>query len=193
MLRPLHRIAATACLLAACGGGSDLESSDAAAPGDMMDGGAAATAMAPITSPVHLSDSDMERFVAVIADMKTLGGEYADMKDAGELGNMGAGWAASAEAMAILRQHGFEDVMAFQRISFSVGSAMAAAEMEGRSAEIEASRARMEQMKSSMSEEQYNMMMQSQEQSMGMITNQPDGNVELVRAWRDRIEAATQD
>lgn len=175
-------------LLLACGGGNDAPPPDAPPSADAMS--AAAAAMTPVTTPVKLSEADMGRFVAALEELSALSEDYRDKTGGTEIGQMGVGLAANAEAMAILRRHDFKDALAFQRVAYSVGSAMGAAEMEGHSAEIEAATAKLEGMKSSMSEEQYNMMMKSQQQAKGMVSDQPAGNVALVKAWKDRIEAA---
>jgi len=87
------------------------------------------------------------------------------------------------------RSHGFKSVMEFQRVTASITKAMAAAEMEGREDEMAANRAKMEEMKSQMTEEQYNAMIASQNAVVGTVTDSPDGNVALVKKWRDRLEA----
>lgn len=168
----------------ACGGGADEAAPDAAAAMQAT----TTAAMAPITEPIALSESHMERFVAVLGEFKALGEEVRPLGS--DAANLGAGLAANAEAMAILRRHDFEDLRAFQQVGYSIASALGAAELAGREDEMAEARRKLEAMKESMPKQQYDAMIQAQGMATGMVSNQPDGNVELVQRWRDRLEAA---
>ncbi|MCA9762405.1 MAG: hypothetical protein KC544_04665 [Gemmatimonadetes bacterium] len=174
----------------ACGGDTaESGASDTPGPDAAAMQAATAGAMAPITEPIALSESDMERFVAVLGELKELGESVRPLREAGT--DLGAGLAANAEAMAILRRHDFDDLRDFQQVGYSIASAIGAAELAGREDEMAAAREKMEAMKGSMPKAQYDAMMQAQGMATGMVSNQPDGNVALVQRWRDRLEAAS--
>lgn len=181
-------------LLAACGGGEP-EAAETAGDAMEMAGEAAGMAgMAAISEPIALDETEMERFVGALQALQRTGEKYEDRTDGtGDWANYGAAMAANAEAMAILREHGYTQPQQFQRVAYTIGAAMAAGEMEGREDQMAEAQKQLEAMKGQMSDEQYKAMVQSQSSAMGMISNQPEGNVELVRAWKDRIEAAVED
>jgi hypothetical protein len=142
--------------------------------------------MESMTKPIELNESTMENLVAAMTEMQTLGDKYEAGSD---MANMASAWSANSEGMRVLGKHGFKNPMEFQRVVASVAGAMAAVEMEGREEEMAKAQAQMEAMKSQMTEEQYNMLVASSQAALGGISDQPAGNVELVKKWRERLDA----
>jgi hypothetical protein len=171
-------------ILLACGGQENDTSAAAAASGGE----------AFIPEPVTLTERDVERFIVVMKEFDKLGVEYdarvGDNTDA-SIRNMGTAWSANREAMAILNRNDF-DLGRFQRVTYSIMMAAAAAEMQGNESQMNAATAQLEAMKGKVAPEVYEQMKRAQEQSMQMtqsMMNQPAGNVELVRRYRAEIEA----
>lgn len=168
----------------ACGGG-DKPASDAP--------GAAAAAAVFTAEPVTLREQDVERFVTVMREFKRLGLETS--KSAGDPGSsvtgMASAWGANREAMAILRTNDF-DLPRFQQVTYSIMMAMAASEMEGKSMDTQGSAAQLEAMKGKVPPETYEAMKKAQAQATQMnqsMQNQPEGNIELVKRFKEDIES----
>lgn len=173
-------------VLSACGGGAAVEEAQQFA--EEMSEMTPAERLAASRTPVQLSESDMKNFVAVMTEMQALADSYDDASPDSDIAAMGMGLEANAEAMKILRKHDMT-VLRYQQVTHSVMAALAASEMEGREEETAAAQAQMEAMKSSMGEEQYKAMMETRNAMLGTMTDQPEGNVELVKRWRDRLDA----
>lgn len=182
-----------AMFTAACGGGESDVADTASEAMEMAEQAGGMATMAAVNEPMALDETDMERLVGALEALKRTGEKYEGRTDGSSWSDFGAGVAANAEAMAILREHGYASPQAFQRVVYNVGAAMAAAELRGQEEQMAQARQKMEAMKGQMSEEQYKAMMQTQQGAMSMVSDQPEGNVELVQAWKDRIEAAVQD
>jgi hypothetical protein len=127
-------------------------------------------------------------------EFKRLGLDYEDRvgDDPGaSVGNMATAWAANREAMDILRQNNF-DLPRFQRVTYSIMAAMAAAELSGNESKMKEGEAQLEAMKGKLPPEMYEQMKKAQEQAAQMtqqFMNQPAGNVELVSRFRAELEA----
>jgi hypothetical protein len=170
-------------LLTACGG-EETEASNAAPSMET----------AFIAEPVALTERDVERFIAVMKEFRRLGVEYdgkVDTDAGASIRNATTAWSANREAMDILRRNDF-DVGRFQRVTHSIMMAAAASEMKGNESNMNAATAQLEAMKGKVAPEMYEQMKKAQEQGMQMrqsAMNQPEGNVELVRRYRDELEA----
>ncbi|HEX9563278.1 MAG TPA: hypothetical protein VF981_04875 [Gemmatimonadaceae bacterium] len=150
-----------------------------------------------VAEAVTLTERDVERFITVMRAFRRLGLEYeADMGDnlGGSVTDMGTSWAANREAMDILGQNGF-DVPRFQRVTYSVAMAMAAAEVAGNESKMKEGEAQLQAMKGKLPPEMYEQMKKAQEQAVQTtraVLNQPAGNVDLVRRFRPEIDALSR-
>lgn len=173
-------------VLTSCGGAepASREASDPVAD--------AAALAAPSFESVLLSASDVEHFIAATKEFQALGMRIE--KNLG--GNPSApaevvqGLSANADAMAILKRHGF-DVVRYQQVGMSVMMSAAALEMERSSGGTDPM-AEIEKMKAQLPPEQYEAMKKMTETSMSAmqsVKSQPEGNLVLARKYRDQIEA----
>jgi hypothetical protein len=167
----------------ACGGGGAAYDAGAGA-GDV---GAAAASVASMTEPMELSEKDIEQFLTVLEELKSLGERYGDD---GDLNNVGAAIMANHTAHAIVRKHGFADLIQFQRVAYNIQAAMAANAMAETGGDMAPDRKQLETMKAQLPKEQYDMLVKAQEQMSSMVAGQPAGNRELVARYADRIETA---
>ena len=143
--------------------------------------------------PVMLTNADIERFIGALTDLKQLGVQPAQDSDSDPSGMaaMTNALQTNADAISTLDKHGF-DAVSFQRVGYSVMMAYAAGEMENASVEIAAARQQLEAMKSQMPPEQYAMLEQQILGALSMFTDQPPANVELVKPYKARIDAAVR-
>ena len=100
------------------------------------------------------------------------------------------------KALDIIDDNGFEP-QGFMQVAFSIGMAYA---MVGQSAEelaeMEAGMQQMEQMKASMSPEQWESVKEGMGAAFAMmeqIQNQPEGNIKLVEKYKDDLDALMGD
>jgi hypothetical protein len=178
-------LASVVCLVAACGGGSDSAGDSAAA--------SAQVALAAVPEPVKLDENDVEHWIAAAGELKALGvGLQEKQGDSPtDLTATMISWHTNREVMAVLRKHEF-DLPRFHRVTYSVMMAAAADGLSRQGAEMEKAKVQLEAMKATLSKEMYESMKKQQEQAMELtrqVMNQPEGNVELVRRYRERIEA----
>jgi hypothetical protein len=180
-------LAGVVCLVAACGGGSEssADASSAAA--------SAQVTLSAVPEPLKLSENDVEHWIAAAGELKALGvGLQEKQGDSPtDLTATMISWHTNREVMAVLRKHEF-DLPRFHRVTYSVMMAAAADGMSQQSGEMEKAKVQLEAMKATMSKEMYEMMKKQQDQAMELtkqVMNQPEGNVELVRRYRERIEA----
>ena len=152
-----------------------------------------------LPDPVELTKTELTSFIDAVNGLKKLGVETQTKKAGTEAGNMVQAYATNAQALSILTSNGFTPER-FQQVAYTVGMAMAALEMKGKGAEIDAARAQQEQamaqMKSQMSPEQYELMRKQlghANTTLDQMKNQPAGNVELVGEHRKEIDAALED
>lgn len=179
-------VASALCLVSACGGSGDSSS-------DAVPATPESVALATIPEPVQLAAADVEHFIAAAGEMKALGVDLDKNRadNSSDLTATMTAWQSNSEVMAILRKHEF-DLQRFHRVTYSIMMAVAADEMGKQGGEMEKAKAQLDAMKSQMSPEMFETMKKSQEQAMGMskqVMNQPAGNVELVRRYRERIDA----
>ncbi len=154
----------------------------------------AASAMAAL-EPLRLGEDDVEHFVAALEDFKRAGLESRLGSDASEARQFAEGLRASSEAMAILQRHGF-DLARFQRVGYSVALALAAADAAASAPKVNEALAEVEKLKGQVPKEQYDAMVAGAKAAAGIaedMQNQPEGNVELVKRFRDRIERIGKD
>ncbi len=135
---------------------------------------------------IELSESDVKRFLSTAADLEALGDEMDD--DA--LDNLDT-LMGQQKALDIIDDNGFEP-QGFMQVAFSIGMAYA---MVGPSAEelaeMEAGMKQMEQMKASMSPEQWESVKEGMGAAFAMmeqIQNQPEGNIKLVEKYKGDLD-----
>jgi hypothetical protein len=184
-------VAVSLVVTMACGGGEKPATDDAAAA-------AAGTTAATVFTgqPVALAEQDVEGFLTVMREFKRLGLETRRDSDdpMSSVGAMATAWGANREAMAILRDNDF-DIPRFQQVTYSVMMAMAASEMDGNSGNAQASAAQLEAMKGKVPPAQYEAMKKALEQSTQMVeamSKQPEGNIELVKRFKEEIDALSR-
>ena len=143
--------------------------------------------------PVTLTDSDIERFISALNDLRAMNIQPTNNGDSDPTGmiDLQSVTQANTGAQAILDQHGF-DPSSFQRVGYSIMMAYTAAEMEYAGAEIEASRAQLESLKGLLPPEQYAMIEQKVLAAQKVLLDQPQGNIERVKPYKARINAATR-
>lgn len=188
----LTALLTTFALVACSGGGEDTakDSADAAAAAATAAGQAATTLGA--LEPVVLTESDVEHFVAALEDLQRAGVRHEARlgSEPSEARQLAEGLRGSSEAMSILQKHGF-DLARFQVVSYSVALAGAAAEAEGSAPKMDEALANLEKMKGQLPKEQYDAMLAGLKASSGVVEDlqkQPEGNVELYKRYRERIE-----
>lgn len=142
--------------------------------------------------PVPLTESDVQSFVSAVRELRDLGIETK--VDRSNVQSYAQALAANREAIAILERNGFT-VDRFQRVTVTVGLAIAALETKGKESDksrTEQEKA-LEKMKESLSPEQYEALRQQMLGASAMldkVQQQPEGNLELVAKHREEIDAA---
>lgn len=176
--------------VSACGGRDAKEAGSTAA--DSM--AAAAQAIGSIASmePLALAESDVEHFVAALEELHHAGLERESRLGTApsEANQMFEGLSASAEAMGILRKHGF-DLSRFQYVGYTVALALAADDAASSAPQVDEAIAQVEKMKGQIPKEQYDAMLAAAKGASGIVQDlraQPQGNVDLVRRFRERLE-----
>jgi hypothetical protein len=178
-------LALLAMIAVGCGGSRN-DSSPAASSATTSDATPPA-AMSAIPLARDLTEDEMRRYVALMGDFRKLGLETRDMQAQGA-GAALAGAQVHGETMEALRRHGFT-VPQFEEVHYNVIMAWSALEMEGKSAEMERSRAEQEKaleaMKRTMSEEQVRAMkaqLDMANQQVETMTQSSEHNRALIRA-----------
>ena len=136
-------------------------------------------------APVTLNDGDMKRMVKTL---KALEAAEFDSVTSQALTPAAADIANNAEAMRILSANGYS-AERFASHMQNIGMAMIALQVRDNRAEIEASLADMEEMRSMVPAEQFESMQQSITTILAMADRAPAGNIELVRKYVDEFEA----
>jgi hypothetical protein len=162
------------------------------APAASAQSGTAPETRTTTPATIVLTKNDVERFVAAIAELGDLGLRLSESggMDATGVMQMTESIANREEAIGILDEHGF-DVPEFQEVGYSVMLAYAAGEMENADVDIAAARDQFASLQGMIPEEQYQMLDQQIGNMQQAMESQPEANIELVRGYKSRIEAAT--
>jgi hypothetical protein len=187
------RLLLAVLLAAACGGDARQAESGSATPSaSASDPQVLAAGM---VRPVQLTERDVESFLGAARDLHQLGLRVDDERndDPSSVTSFAEGLKLNAEAMGILRRHGF-DLPRFQQVTYSVMMAAAAGEMEPNTASADMN-AQLEAMKAKLSPEQYEQMKQATAgatATMKALSEQPEGNIELVKRYKEQIKAISE-
>ncbi|MEM7613190.1 MAG: hypothetical protein AAF270_16010 [Pseudomonadota bacterium] len=137
--------------------------------------------------PIELSERDVKRAIKT-ADQLAKAAEAGEIDESGMApGNLDA-LIANRKAMSIIEGNDFT-AESFTSTMMNIVMAMGAAEMEDNKEEVEQATAQLEAMKSQLSPEQYEMFASQILGVQKAFANAPAGNVELVRKYKDEIEA----
>lgn len=141
---------------------------------------------------ITLTDSHVERFIAATKELKAQNFDY-EMPDGSGAANWSEAFRGNKQLNAIIQKHGFSDGAAFENTVYSIVAGIANMEMEANRAEIEEAKAQLAQMKDQMPAETYAMLEQQMLGITQMFSDQPAGNVEVVRKYRQQLEALDSD
>lgn len=133
---------------------------------------------------VKLTDNHVERFIAAAKELRAQKFDYQNSENQ----DWNEAFRENAQLNGVLKRHGFDDGAAFEATVYSIVAAIGSMEMEKNRPEIEQAKAQLEQMKDQMPAETYAML---EQQMLGMaqvFDDQPAGNVEVVRKYRDQLE-----
>lgn len=152
----------------------------------------------PIAQPLALNEGQVTGFLSAVEELKTLSAKQG-WKDADPSKPMAMAGAlnASSETIAILQKHGFKDQGDFQRVAYNAATAYAIVKDGGKAAvqkkydEAKAEQDKaMEQMRAKLSPEQAAAIAAQLQSAMKMAPNPkdvPDGNIELMTKYQDRM------
>lgn len=155
--------------------------------------------MRPVVQPLTLSEGQVTGFLSAVEELKTLSGKQAGWKGADPSNPMAMAGAleSSSETIAILHKHGFKDTSDFQRVAYNAAMAYAIVQDGGKAAvqkRYDQSKAEqdkaMEQMRAKLSPEQAAAIAAQMQSAMKMAPNPkdvPDGNIELMTKYQDRM------
>lgn len=172
-------------LVAVVGCSQQTEKTEAPDNTDESKSGVSVT-LGQVPEPVKLTERSVERFISAAKELSQLG-KNVDL-DASKGAGFMQGVTLSADALEILNGHDFEPTE-FQRVAYSIGLAMAAADMTAEDrASMKKSQEKLESMKGTLPAAQYEAMKQQMTGAMNILNHQPEGNVELVAKYRKQIE-----
>lgn len=182
----------TVLAIIACGGGVERTDDSAAASADSLAAFGQSVGTSGSLEPVALTESDVEHFVGALEELQATGLRYESRlgSDPSDATSLAEGFRGSAEAMAILRKHGF-DVPRFQVVSYSVALAMVADQAAASAPEVNEAVAQVEKMKGQIPKEQYDAMLAGAQSAAALsqdMQKQPAGNVDVVKPFRERLE-----
>lgn len=141
---------------------------------------------------VTLTDSHVERFIAATKELKAQNFDY-EMPDDSGTANWSEAFRQNKQLNSIIQKHGFRDGAAFENTVYSIVAGIANMEMEANRPEIEEAKAQLAQMKDQMPAETYAMLEQQMLGITQMFSDQPAGNVDVVRKYRQQLEALDSD
>lgn len=136
---------------------------------------------------VKLTDDHVERFIATVKELKTLENEFSVPDRLGN-GDWEAAFAANAQANGVLQRHGFADGEAFKNTAYSIAIGFANLEMAKNQVEMEQVKAQLAAMKDQMTPETYAMIEKQLLGTMTMLDDQPAGNIDVIRKYREQLE-----
>lgn len=177
---------AVACL--ACSGDESKTADSSSAAVSAVPAVGSVASMQPLT----LSESDVEHFTAALEELHQAGLDRNARlgPDASDASQLAEGMRGSAEAMAILSRHDF-DLPKFQQTAYSVALAIAADEAAGSQPKVDDAVAQVEKLKGQVPKDQYDAMLAAAKSAGAVVQDlqqQPAGNVEAVRKYRERLE-----
>lgn len=155
--------------------------------------------VSPVAQPMTLTEDQVTGFMSAVEDLQTMADKKSGWKGADPSKPMAMAGAlqVSDETNAILQKHGFQSSLDFQRVAYNASMAYAVLKEGGKEAmqkKIDGAKAEqekaMEQMRARLSPEQAKMLSAQLEGAMkaaGSMNDVPDGNIELMKKYSDRM------
>ncbi|MFK7913333.1 MAG: hypothetical protein AB8B93_05420 [Pseudomonadales bacterium] len=136
---------------------------------------------------ISLTDGHVERFIAAVTELKAQNFDY-QMRDNADAANWSEAFNNNERMSSIIQRHGFADGKVFESTVYSIVAGIASIEMEQNRPEIEKAKAQLAQMKGQMPAETYAMLEQQMLGVTKMFNDQPAGNVDVVRKYREQLK-----
>ncbi len=151
-----------------------------------------------VQEKMDLTDAQVKGFFDAADELRAAGASAAGSKQAGSPTQFAKAFATSEEAVAIIKKHGFKDTTEFQRVGFNAAMAYGVLKQGGKeaaNARIEKAQARqketLDRLKAQLKPEQYKLLeaqISSSLKTAKSMQDVPEGNVEVMKKYQDRME-----